>query len=166
MDISKLSDHYHVRHLNKSDIGMILSLCKKNDLYYQYCPPAASEQRIICDMEALPPNKRVSDKHYVGYFSDGAMIAVMDLIEAYPDDQTAFIGFFMTDSSVQNRGIGSAIIEEACSFLCGAGFTSVRLGWVKGNPQAEHFWQKCGFSETGAFHNTDAYTVIIAQRNL
>ena len=166
MDISKLSKHYRVRCLDRTDIGAILSLCSGNSLYYRYCPPAVSEQSIICDMEALPPKKRISDKHYVGYFNDGALIAVMDLIEAYPDAKTAFIGFFMTDASVQNKGIGSAIIEEACSFLREAGFTSVRLGWVKGNPQPEHFWHKNGFTETGDTYDTDRYTVLAAERDL
>lgn len=166
MDVSKLSDNYFVRSLNRSDIGMILSLCRKNDLYYQYCPPVASEQSILHDMEALPPRKSLSDKHYVGFFKDGALIAVMDLIEAYPDEKTAFIGFFMTDTAIQNKGVGSALIEEVCSFLRGEGFTSVRLGWVKGNPQSEHFWHKCGFTETGALYETNAYTVIVAQRAL
>lgn len=166
MDVSKLSNHFHVRHLDRSDVGKILSLCKKNVLYYRYCPPAVSKQSILLDMEAFPPGKHLSDKHYVGYFKDGALIAVMDLIEAYPDEKTAFIGFFMTDTAIQNKGIGSATIEEACSFLRGCGFTRVRLGWAKGNPQSEHFWHKCGFTETGAVYEADGYTVMIAQKSL
>ena len=117
-------------------------------------------------MEALPPGKSLSDKYYVGYFRNDELIAVMDLIAAYPNERTAFIGFFMTDTSVQNKGTGSELIAEACSFLRETGFTSVRLGWVKGNPQAEHFWHKCGFTETGVSYDTDAYTVIVAQKNI
>lgn len=164
MDLSKLTNRYHVRLLDRTDIETILSLCRKNSLYYQFCPPAASEQTIIHDMEALPPNKDLSDKYYFGFFEDDSLIAVMDLIAAFPDEKTAFIGFFMTDTSVQNRGIGSKIIEELCSFLRTTGFSRVRLGWVKGNPQAQHFWHKCGFAETGVSYDTGAYTVIVAQR--
>ena len=166
MDITKLSETYQVRRLDRSDVGTILRLCTENSLYYRHCPPAPSEQSILLDLEALPPGKQSSDKHYLGYFKDGALIAVLDLITAYPDEKTALIGFFMTDTAVQNKGIGSSIVEELCAALRGAGFRSVRLGWVKGNPQAEHFWLKCGFSETGASRRTDAYTVIVAQRTL
>ena len=39
-------------------------------------------------------------------------------------------------------------------------------GWVKGNPQAEYFWKKNGFIETGAENTTKDYTVTIAQRKI
>ena len=32
----------------------------------------------------------------MGYYDGEKLIAVMDLILTYPDEQTAFIGFFMT----------------------------------------------------------------------
>ena len=117
-------------------------------------------------MEALPPHKDPSDKYYIGFFEDDDLIAVMDLITAFPDEKTAFIGFFMTDTPVQNMGTGSSIIEGVCSFLRIAGFSNVRLGWVQGNPQAAHFWHKCGFAETGVSYDTGTYTVIVAQRTL
>ena len=51
--------------------------------------------------------------YYIGYFSNGQLIAVMDLIDGYPQRDIAFIGFFMTDAEVHNRGVGSAIIADA-----------------------------------------------------
>ncbi len=166
MNVSILSDRYLVQRISTSDIAKVYELCRKNDLYYQYCPPFVSEQSIIDDMNALPPGKQMRDKYYVGYYDGEKLIAVMDLIMAYPDESTAFIGFFMTDVSVQNAGIGSSIIDELCVKLSLAGVKSLRLGWVKGNPQAEHFWHKNGFKETGAVNDTDQYTVIVAQRML
>ena len=117
-------------------------------------------------MKALPPNKELADKYYLGYYDAEKLIAVMDLIRAYPNENTAFIGFFMTDVSVQNTGIGSAIIDELCSYLTEIGFERVRLGWVKGNPQSKHFWHKNGFTETGITYDTDHYTVVVAEREL
>ena len=117
-------------------------------------------------MKALPPNKDVSDKYYVGYYKEKELIAVMDLIMAYPDEKTAFIGFFMTAAPIQNAGIGSSIIDGLCGSLADIGLSSIRLGWVKGNPQAEHFWHKNTFMETGITYDTDQYTVVVAQRIL
>ena len=48
----------------------------------------------------------------------------------------------MTEVSIQNTGIGSSMIDGLCRYLAGIRLSSVRLGWVKGNPQAEHFWHK------------------------
>lgn len=40
------------------------------------------------------------------------------------------------------------------------------LGWVSGNPQAEHFWHKNHFSETGTVVHSDVYMVTVAERRL
>ena len=40
------------------------------------------------------------------------MIAIMDMVFAFPDDETVYIGLFMVDHDVQGYGIGSIIIEE------------------------------------------------------
>lgn len=117
LDVSLLSNKYLVQKIDSTDIVKVYELCRNNSLYYQYCPPFVSEQSIIDDMNALPPNKDLSDKYYVGYYEGDKLIAVLDLIMAYPDDSTAFIGFFMTDTSVQNKGVGSSVIDELCSVL-------------------------------------------------
>ena len=166
MDISLFSNDYTVRRLGKADVADIYSLCSKNRLYYQYCPPFVTEQSILDDMKALPPNKEMCDKYYIGYYKGEKLIAVMDFIMAYPDEKTGFIGFFMTAASIQNTGIGSGIIDDLCRYLTEIRLSSVRLGWVKGNPQAEHFWRKNNFKETGITYDTDHYTVVVAQRAL
>ena len=161
-----MSEQYLVQRIEISDVAKVYELCRNNSLYYQYCPPFVSEQSIIDDMNALPPNKDMCDKYYMGYYDDGTLIAVMDLIVGYPDESIAFIGFFMTDISIQNTGVGSSIIEELCEYLPQTGIKSIRLGWVKGNPQAENFWHRNGFTETGNTYNTEDYTVIVAERSL
>lgn len=166
MDISLLSDHYLVRRMQADDIAKIYALCKENCLYYHYCPPYVSIDSIARDLKALPPHKDYDDKYYLGYYDEEKLIAVIDLILAYPDKDTAFIGFFMVDRSQQNAGIGSMIIDELCACLKDIGFSGIRLGWVNGNPQAEHFWHKNSFVETGISYDTADYTVILAQRQL
>lgn len=166
IDIQSFSNQYIVRRVDKNDLSKVYALCSKNSLYYQYCPPIVTEQSIIDDMNALPANKSFSDKYYLGYFDSDKLIAVMDFIMAYPDEKTAFIGFFMTDISVQNYGIGSKIIDDLCEYLKTLGLSGVRLGWVKGNPQAEHFWHKNQFKEIGISYDTDNYAVIVGHRVL
>ncbi|SFQ49630.1 hypothetical protein SAMN02910358_02466 [Lachnospiraceae bacterium XBB1006] len=99
-----LSDKYEVRKLSESDIPDIFALCKENTLYYQYCPPFVTQDSIREDMNVLPPGKQMEDKHYIGFFDHNKLIAIMDLIERFPDEKTAFIGFFMTNVLIQKRG--------------------------------------------------------------
>ena len=72
----------------------------------------------------------------------------------------------MTDVSVQRKGVGSAIISELSGFVCKQGFSNIQLGWVLGNPQAEHFWHKNGFIETGKMYEMDDYTVVEARKSM
>ncbi|MBD5532279.1 MAG: GNAT family N-acetyltransferase [Lachnospiraceae bacterium] len=166
MLVTNFSDQYHIRRLTEEDVEIIYALCKQNRLYYEYCPPFVTRDSIRRDMQALPPKKSMEDKHYIGWFDGDRLIAVMDLIDGYPDARTAFVGFFMTDVSVQRKGVGTAIIRELCAYLCTQQYKAVRLGWVKGNPQSEAFWHKNQFVETGVTYDTDGYTVIVAQRTL
>ena len=51
----------------------------------------------------------------------------MDLITAYPDDETAFIGFFMLNIKYQHKGIASRIIKESIEYLKTEGHKKIRL---------------------------------------
>lgn len=166
MDFKKFSNTYDVRRLENVDVSKIYELCRANGLYYRYCPPFVTEQSIRDDMNALPPGKAMDDKYYIGFFDGEDLVAVMDLINGFPDKETAFIGFFMTKVSVQNKGVGSHIIMGLVDYLRDNGTRYIRLGWVKGNPQAEAFWKKNGFSETGITQDADDYMVVLAERAL
>jgi RimJ/RimL family protein N-acetyltransferase len=108
----------------------------------------------------------LSDKYYLGFYQDGALIAVMDLISGYPNAENAFIGFFMTAQETQGKGVGSSIIAEICQFLKQAGFSFVRLGYAKGNLQSEAFWMKNKFEQTGEEVSADGYVLVVMQRCL
>ena len=164
MDIKDFSEKYEVRRLTTDDIEIIYRLCKMNPLYYEYCPLAVSRESVAEDLKALPPGISMEDKYFVGFFAGDKMIAVMDLIDGYPAKEIAFIGFFMTDAGVQNQGIGSRIIEEMAGYLKKEGFRRIRLAWVKGNPQSEHFWLKNGFKPIKETSSTAADHVILAER--
>ena len=75
MDISQFSKCYTVRRMKEADIADIFTLCCKNHLFYQYCPPFVTEESIADDMKALPPNKELSDKYYLGYYDAEKLIA-------------------------------------------------------------------------------------------
>lgn len=166
LKIDNLSRKYAVKLLSDKDVAAVYSLCSKNTLYYDFCPPFVTPESIEVDMAALPLGKGKDDKYYLGYYDKAKLIAVMDLILGYPDEETAYVGFFMTDVSVQGKGVGSAIISEMSKFICSQGYSDIQLGWVKDNPQAEHFWHKNGFKETGKLYDMDDYTVVEARRSI
>lgn len=166
IDISLLSDRYTVRFLQEEDIPAIYNLSVGNPLYFEYCPPAPTFDGIRSDMLALPPGKDYNDKYYMGFFDGEYLVAVMDLILKYKGSDSAFIGLFMMDKDVQKKGVGSGIIAGVCDCLIAEGYSYVRLGFAKGNPQSEAFWLKNGFVRTGVEVPSENYVVVMMQKAL
>jgi len=166
IDIQALAVGYDIRELKEADIETVYELMQGNPLYFRYCPPEATHQSILQDMRALPPRCTYEDKYYVGYFTDGRLAAVMDLILNFPDNDTAFIGFFMMNQALQGKGIGSEIIRECGVCLAREGYRYIRLGFAKGNPQSEAFWRKNGFERTGVEDVQERYTVVVLQKSV
>lgn len=165
-EIQKLSKQYNVRRLTTADIDKIYAVAVENPMFYQYCPPNVTRESILDDMKALPPGMTCDDKYYVGYFDGEKLVAVMDLILGYPNEETAFIGLFMMDKGSQGQGIGSAIVEECFTFLGSRGYRFIRLGFAKGNPQSEAFWRKNGFARTGVETDNGNYIVVVMERGI
>jgi len=99
LDISRLSSRYEVRRLDERDAEDILRFCRQNTLYYEYCGAEPSMEQVLRDLHITPPGVDLWDKYYVGFFQNGEMIAVLDLIDGYPDRSTGYIGFFMVNYS-------------------------------------------------------------------
>ena len=165
-EIKDLSKQYTVKQLTGTDVAAVYALCKENPLYYQYCPPFVTEDSTRADMKALPPRKMKEDKYYLGFYESEALVAVMDLILGFPNDETAFVGFFMMNKQFQGKGIGTELMQEVYTYLKQCGFKFVRLGFAKGNPQSEHFWLKNGFVPTGVEVQNEGYVAVVLQKEL
>ena len=165
LNIEILSKSYFVRRLNQRDVDSIYALCRENTIFYQYHPPFVTKESILKDMTALPPEKSMEDKYYLGFFAQDELVAVMDLILNYPKPDIAFIGFFMMNDRYQGRGIGSQIVDEVTAHLKACGFNEMRLGIDKGNPQSTHFWRKNGFQVIREVPQGDG-VILLAERSL
>ncbi len=165
IDLSQLSRTYAVRRLDDADTDSILSFCRKNTQFYEYCKAEPTREQVLSDLHIAPPGIDEADKYYIGFYQDGILTAVMDLIDGYPEPENAFIGFFMMNKDVQGRGIGSAIIQETAAYLKTAGKTAIRLAIDKDNPQATHFWKKNGFAVIREAPQ-DGWTALVAEKTL
>ena len=143
---SGLSARDAVRRLTESDAGAVLAICRENPQFYQYCQARPTREQVLSDMRITPPGIDASRKYFVGFYEGRTLVAVMDIVDGYPADDIAYIGFFMMDAHWQGRGIGTAIVQDALKYLKSTGKTAVRLGIDKGNPQSTHFWEKNGFT--------------------
>ena len=165
IDIHKLSQKFTVRRLVEDDADMIYEFCKKNQMYYQIINQKVSKESIINDMNITPPDIPISQKYYIGFFEKEKMIALMDLIDGYPDEKIAYIGFFMIEKELHNQGIGTQIINELSSVLSDFGFTYCRLGVDQNNPPGLHFWQKNDFHIINKVQREDS-VILVAEKEL
>ena len=165
IDISRLSNHYDIRVLGLSDVDEVLKLCQQNTVFYKYTDARPTREQILDDMKAIPPGIDMSAKYYFGFFANQEFIAVMDLIDGYPDYDIAYIGFFMMNINYQGRQIGTVIIDETTDYLRSIGKKSVRLAIDKGNPQSTHFWKKNGFDMIKEV-DVNGWTKLVAEKSL
>ena len=165
IDVCSLSRSYAVRRLSDPDADTIFKLCQGNTLYYQYCEAELEKEQIFRDLHITPPGITEDRKHFAGFYEGDELIAVMDLIDGFPEEEIGFIGFFMVSISVQRRGVGSRIIGDTASYLKGIGKTSMQLGIDKGNPQSTSFWKKNGFQVVKEVER-DGGVILLAERTL
>lgn len=165
LNFNQMKSRYAVRKLSCEDIPEILAFSKTNPQFEEICGASMTDESIRKDMTITPPGKNLSDKYYLGFFSDDLLIAVADIIAGYPDDTTSFIGFFMVRGNKSGQGIGSEIITSICDFLKAEGFSTARLAYMKGHHQGEHFWMKNRFIAVKEVRQ-DECDYVVAERTL
>ncbi|HFI0153559.1 TPA: GNAT family N-acetyltransferase [Streptococcus suis] len=162
MKINQISNHFQVRKLTEADLEQVLALYQTNPLYFEHFPPLPSLESLANDLVDCPPGKELSDKYFLGFWDKERLVAILDLIDGYPTEDTCYIGLFMVDSRLAGQGLGSKIIAELITQLA-TSFKKVRLGYVESNPQSAHFWAKVGFCPTGEVKELAGKTIVIAE---
>lgn len=146
LDLNKLSSKYLARRMSEHDADSILTLCRGNTLFYEYANAEPTVEQVLSDLRITPPGIDIKDKYYIGFYAGEKLVAVMDLIDGFPEKDIVFIGFFMVAAELSGRGIGSEIIAKTAEYLRAIGKTAIRLGIDADNPQSNAFWSKNGFA--------------------
>lgn len=165
LEIEQFSKHYTVKRMKLEDAQLIYDMTSKNLQYYEYCGKMNTLEDIYNDLKITPLGVDAKDKYYVGFFREDELLAVMDLIDGFPDKRTAYIGFFMMNYKYQGKGLGTQLIAELLEYLKNMGFESVRLGYDKENPQSSHFWKKQKFCMVKEVSQDDGI-IVVAERKL
>ena len=166
LPLSVLSGEFSARELNTGDIPEMLRVCKSNPLFYRYMRPDPTVENLAADLKALPPRRTMADKHFFGWFEAERLVAMMDLIVRHPQQNMAFVGWFIVDGARQGGGLGRKLVSDVMNLLEMEGIEEVRLGRIRGNPQSEHFWRVCGFEDCDLSYATDEYTVLVMRRRI
>ena len=166
LDIATLSTQYKVRKITESDISAVYRLAKSNRRYYRYLGRIPTRESLTEIISELPEGAARKCKHFVGFYDDDSLVAVMDLITGYPEGDDAFIGWLMVDGEMQGRGIGSGIFADVRAAMKAAGYDYLSLACIKKNEEALKFWKEQGFRVLEETVSTDGYEVFKMARDI
>lgn len=154
------------RALSGADLPDLLALCESNPDYYGHYGEPPTLANLARTLRELPPGCRGDQKTFIGYFDAGALVAALDLVRGYPDEESAYIGLLMVDGARRGRGIGGRVAGGVLDRLRREGFSRVRLACIEGNEPARRFWSRLGFAPAGRPVVTPRYVAIPMERSL
>ncbi|MCB0638919.1 MAG: GNAT family N-acetyltransferase [Lewinella sp.] len=112
-------------------------------------PPASDEATELLTM--LPPGKGYHDKFVFGLYLGPQIIGCLDIVRAYPNATTAFLGLLLLAEEHHGQGHGRAAYHLLENFV-GTQWPEIktlRLAVLRANEQVMPFWEKMGFRATG-----------------
>ena len=162
----ELSQKYRVVDAQTVDLEELFALYCSNRFYFTYFSLPVTREQLIKDMNILPDGCEKAQKHFLAYYDKERLIAILDLIEGYPDEKTCYIGMLMVAKELHRQGIGTAVITELCDALSKLGYEAVRLAYGKHYDQAASFWTKNGFVPEKEAWLEEYGELIVAQKML
>lgn len=145
LNIDALSTSHQVRHIAKEDISDVYVLCKSNQKYYEYMNDAPTVESLTEIISRVPDGAEQCNKYFVGFYEQNQLISVLELITGYPENNDAFIGWFMVAGHLQRQGIGSQIFADVRAAMTAQGYDYLSLSSEKENEEAISFWKAQGF---------------------
>ena len=152
------------RRLTDEDLPALLALCETNPTYYELYGERPTLENLAQALRELPPGCRADQKEFLGFSTQGKLVAIMDIVCGYPDERAAYVGLLMIDGAQHGCGIGTRIMRDELRRLQAKGFSRVRLAYIQGNEPARSFWTKLGFEPTGEIVSTPHYVAVPMER--
>jgi GNAT superfamily N-acetyltransferase len=100
------------------------------------------EQTLI----EVPPEFPHERKHVFVVRGDGALDAVIDLLEGYPDRRTWFLGLIFLAPGARGGGLGTQLLDDIAELARARGGQALRLAVALANPDARRLYDRLGFA--------------------
>jgi ribosomal protein S18 acetylase RimI-like enzyme len=138
---------YSVQLAVSADEVRLQALLESDPDYFkvsQGAPPRSTEASD--QLSDLPEGKKYHDKFvYVIFDHDNGLVALIDLLRAYPDDKTWFLGLLFVAPTSRNVGLGTRLLHAIFAEIKQHGGRTVRLGVARGNARARALYDRVGF---------------------
>ena len=138
------------RSLEARSPNFLGSICQQCNAFFSLVTGGSSAAETARHLlVARPLSVDVTRKHVIGLERDGALIAIVDLLEGYPDRDDWYVGLLLLSPGERGRGLGAAVWAAVEQWICAEGGRHARLIVQEQNPAAVRFWRAAGFTADG-----------------
>ena len=107
-------------------------------------PPRPTEAHEL--LIEQPPIETCTKQSFVVHDPAGTLVAVLDLLDGFPDRGTLYLGLIFIAPRSRGGGLGRALLEALFAHAADGGSTAVRLAVVVANQDARRLYDRLGFT--------------------
>jgi GNAT superfamily N-acetyltransferase len=131
-----------VRKVTAADAPAMQALFARDLDYWLHVEGAPLRpDEALLSFDDRPPSVPIDRKH-VFLIDD---VALLDMLEGYPDEHTWFLGLIFLAPEVRGRGLGTRLIEAVCDHARARGARALRLAVAHVHPEARRLYDRLGF---------------------
>ncbi|WP_137642977.1 GNAT family N-acetyltransferase [Lactiplantibacillus modestisalitolerans] len=140
--------NFKIRLLTQADQADLLALEQTNPAYHRYfTPEPLTATEIQRDLTAHPEGVVAAQKQVFGFYLANRLVAVLDLLNQYPQERFLFVGLLMVNKTYQRKTIGTVIMTGLMAAAQQAGIVAIQLTRVTADTASATFWRQLGFED-------------------
>jgi len=140
--------NFKIRFLTDADQAELLALEQSNPEYHrQFSPNELTLAEIHDDLTAHPDEIVAAQKQVFGFYLANHLVAVLDILNQYPEQDFLFIGLLMVGNDYQRRSVGSVIATGLMKAALKSDIHCLQLTRVSSDTAVAAFWKKLGFDD-------------------
>ena len=133
---------HSVRRVTAADVERVQALFALDPHYWAHVEgaPLRDDEAAIA-LDERPPGVPLERKHT--FVVDD--IALLDMLEGYPDEHTWFLGLIFLAPAVRGRGLGTRLMHAVRDHARAQGARALRLAVATQHPDARRLYERLGF---------------------
>ena len=135
---------------DEADATAVRDFCRRCSAFFALVAAESdADEAARSLLEARPISIAPVRKHVVGILRGNECVAIVDLLEDFPQPAEWYVGLLLLAPDERHHGLGTAIWNAMEAWLRLQGVRRIRLIVQEQNPHAAQFWQSVGFHANG-----------------
>ncbi|RRK11273.1 GNAT family N-acetyltransferase [Lactiplantibacillus garii] len=140
--------NFKIRLLTLKDQAELMQLEQSNPEYHRYfSPEPLTVEEVQRDLTATPGEVATEQKQVFGFYLAHHLVAVLDVLNQYPQEQFLFIGLLMVNQAYQRKTVGKVIVTGLMQAALKSNVVCLQLTRVTADTGVKNFWEGLGFED-------------------